>query len=121
MFTEDIKKDSLENTNFRKVVHTGVHSQLVLMSLKIDEEIGTETHEGIDQILFFVQGKVEATLNGETKVVAEGSVAFVPAGTEHNFKNIGSNEVKLYTVYSPPEHPDGKVHATKADAEAAEH
>lgn len=116
MFDEDIKKLALENSNFRKVIHTGTHSQLVLMSLKENEDIGLETHNDVDQILFFVQGKVEATLNGEKREVPESGVVFVPAGTEHNFKNIGQTEVKLFTVYSPPEHPDGTIHQTKADA-----
>lgn len=121
MFNEDIKQAALENSNFRKVLHTGKHSQLVLMSLKVGEDIGMETHPDIDQILFFVQGKGAAILHGESKTVDEGDVVFVPAGTEHNFKNIGQDDLKLFTVYSPPEHPDGTVHPTKADAEASGH
>jgi mannose-6-phosphate isomerase-like protein (cupin superfamily) len=116
MFQTDIQKLTKENSNFRKVIQTGKHSQLVLMSLKVGEEIGLETHKEVDQILFFVQGKTEATLNGETRVVDEGDVVFVSAGTEHNFKNVGETPVKLFTVYSPPEHPDGTIHASRADA-----
>ncbi len=121
MFQTDIQKAAKENSNFRKVIHTGIHSQLVLMSLKQAEDIGLETHEGVDQILFFVQGRLEATLNGESKMIDEGDVVYVPAGTNHNFKNVGQTEAKLYTVYSPPEHADGTIHATKADAAKEEH
>jgi mannose-6-phosphate isomerase-like protein (cupin superfamily) len=116
MFQTNIQKLTKENSNFRKVVYTGKHSQLVLMSLKVGEEIGLETHGEVDQSLFFVEGNAEGILNGESKTVGEGDVVFVPAGTEHNFKNVGEKELKLYTIYSPPEHPDGTIHASRADA-----
>lgn len=110
-----------QNTNFRKVVWTGDHSQLVLMSLKPGEEIGLETHTGVDQLLFFIKGSGEAVIGQDKLTFGHGDVVVVPAGTEHNFTNTGQDEVKLYTVYSPAEHPDDTVHATKAEADAAEH
>lgn len=116
-----ISTQAKENANFRKVVWTGDHSQLVLMSLKAGEEIGLETHEGIDQMLFFIEGSGEALVGTDKLTFGPGDVVVVPGGTEHNFTNTGQSEVKLYTVYSPAEHPDGTVHATKAEADAAEH
>lgn len=120
MFNVDIKKSALENSNFRKVLYTGPHSQLVVMSIPVGGDIGEETHSTIDQILFFVEGSAEAILNGESSAVVEGSVVFVPAGTKHNFKNSGDKNLKLYTIYSPPGHKDGTIHTTKADAEKEE-
>lgn len=117
----EIQKITRENSNFRQVVWTGDHTQLVLMSLKPGEEIGLETHDGIDQMLFFTQGQGTATVAGEELEFAAGDVVVVPAGAEHNFTNDGDKDVKLFTTYSPPEHPDGTVHATKAQAEAAHH
>ena len=119
MFAEDIKKLAKENDNFRKVIHTGEHSQLVLMSLKPGEEIGEEIHQ-VDQMLFFVDGEGEAILSGETKSFKEHDVVYVPAGTKHNFKNTGDEPLKLFTVYAPSQHPDGTVHKTKEEAEKAE-
>lgn len=121
MFAEDIKKLTKENTNFRKVLHTGKHSQIVAMSIIVGEEIGEEVHSDIDQLLFFVTGECEAILNGEMRRVEKHDVVFVPAGTTHNFKNVGDEDLKLFTVYAPPEHPDGTIHKTKEDAEKAEH
>ena len=119
MYAEDIKKLTKENTNFRKALHTGQYSQIVAMCIPAGSEIGEETHSGVDQILFFVDGAGEAIVNGETRNVEEHDVVFVPAGTKHNFKNTGDDELKLFTVYAPPEHPDGTVHKTKADAESS--
>jgi mannose-6-phosphate isomerase-like protein (cupin superfamily) len=116
MFQGDINKLAKENKNFRKVIYTGENSQLVLMSILPNEDIGMEVHEGIDQILFFVEGLGEAVVAGKSSNVKEGDVVFVPAGTQHNFTNIGKDDLKLYTIYSPPEHPDGTIHRTKADA-----
>lgn len=118
---ENIKHLAKENNDFRRVVHTGKYAQLVLMNIKPGEEIGEETHNDVDQILFFVKGAGEAILNGETKVIEKGDSVFVSAGTLHNFKNTGQEELKLYTVYSPPNHPDGTVHKTKAEADAYEY
>lgn len=120
MYTEDIKKRAKENTNFRTVLHTGVHCQIVAMSIPVGEDIGEETHGDVDQILYFVDGTCEATLNGEIREVEEHDIVFVPAGALHNFRNIGDHDLKLFTVYAPPQHPDGTVHVTKADAQKAE-
>lgn len=120
MFNIDIKKATVENSNFRKVLYTGSHSQLVVMSIPVGGDIGEETHETIDQILFFVEGNAEAILNGQSSAVGPDGVVFVPAGTKHNFKNSGGKDLKLFTVYSPPGHKDGTVHATKAEAEKEE-
>lgn len=120
-FETNIEKAAKENNYFRKVLYTGKHSQLVLMSLAPGEDIGEEKHEDVDQILFFVEGKGEAIIDGTATPVAQGDVSFVPAGTVHNFRNSGLDSLKLYTVYSPSEHPDGTVHTTKAEAEAREY
>jgi mannose-6-phosphate isomerase-like protein (cupin superfamily) len=107
------------NTNFRQVVYTGENSQLVLMSIPPKKEIGSEVHPETDQILFFVAGKGEAIINGDIRPIEEGDAVFVPAGTLHNFRNVDADDdLKLYTVYSPPKHPEGKVHLTKAEADA---
>ncbi len=119
MYAEDIKKLTKENTNFRTVLHTGVHCQIVAMSIPVGEDIGVESHDGVDQILYFVDGECEATLNGEVRIVEKHDIVFVPAGVTHNFKNVGDENLKLFTVYAPPEHADGTVHVTKADAQKA--
>jgi mannose-6-phosphate isomerase-like protein (cupin superfamily) len=108
------------NDFFRQTLETGEHAQLVAMTLQPGEEIGEETHEG-DQILFFVEGEGEAILEGQASPVGEGDYTFVPAGTLHNFVNTGGGPLRLLTTYAPPEHPDGTVHRTKAEADAAEH
>ncbi len=115
MFHEDIKQLAKENPYFRHVIFTGAHSQLVLMCLKRGEDIGTETHPSTDQMLFVVEGQGEATIGGETFDFDEHDVVVVPAGTVHNIKNKG-DELKLYTIYSSPEHIHGTIHKTKADA-----
>jgi mannose-6-phosphate isomerase-like protein (cupin superfamily) len=121
MFRGDITGLAKENKNFRKVIYTGQNSQLVLMSLLAKEEIGMETHDNIDQVLFFAGGIGEATVAGKTWKVKEGDAVFVPAGARHNFKNTGKTDLKLYTIYSPPEHADGTVHRTKKEAMLEEH
>lgn len=121
MFAEDIKKLTVENTNFRTVFHTGEHSQIVGMSIPVGGEIGEEVHAENDQILYFVTGVGEAIISGETRTVTENVMVHVPAGATHNFKNTGQTDLKLVTVYSPPEHPDGTIHATKDEADRAEH
>lgn len=120
MFLKDINKLTKDNNNFREVLYTGQHSQLVLMSIPIDEDIGMETHRTVDQILFFVEGKGQGILNGQTHNFEAGDVAFVPAGTKHNFTNTGNVNLKLYTVYSPPNHPPETLHMTKEDAQDTE-
>lgn len=86
------------------------------MSILPGEDIGQEVHEGVDQVLAFVQGTGQAVIGGESHAIGAGDLFAVPAGTEHNFINTGNAALKLFTVYSPPEHPDGVVHVTKADA-----
>lgn len=119
-FAEDVVKAARENEDFRRVLHTTERSQLVLMSIPSGEEIGEETHEGIDQVLAFVEGEGEAVIEGESVRVGPGSVVVVPGGTRHNFIAKGESSLKLYTVYTPPEHPDGTVHRTKAEADEYE-
>lgn len=106
-------------SDFRRVLWTGDHSQLVIMTIPAGGEIGEEVHE-VDQILTFVSGVGEAIVGGERRDVAPGDLVVVPAGTKHNFRNTGPNPLVLYTVYAPPEHRDGAVHRTREEAEAAE-
>ncbi len=116
----DIRRMASENEDFRREVMTGPHSQVVLMSVEPGGEIGEEVHDDVDQVLVFVDGTGEAVVDGETSGVAPGDLVFVPAGTRHNFLNRGDTALKLYTVYSPPEHPAATVHHTKEEADAAE-
>lgn len=116
-YITNIEKDSLANENFRKVLYTDHNSQLVLMSLKPSEEIGEEVH-GVDQFLRVEQGSGRAILEGKSHDITDGSVIVVPAGTKHNVVNGNESTMKLYTLYMPPHHKDGTVHATKADAGA---
>lgn len=118
-YITNIEKDTLENENFRKVLYTAKNSQLVLMSLLPGEEIGEEVHE-LDQFLRIESGTGQAILDGETEDIEDGSAIVVPQGTKHNIINTGDEPMKLYTVYSPPNHMDGTIHKTKADAEANE-
>lgn len=116
-----IEEETIKNENFRKVLYTGKHAQLVLMSLLPGEEIGMEVHENVDQFFRFEVGEGKAILNGEEILFKDGDVVIVPAGTDHNIINTSATDkLKLYTVYSPANHPEGTVHATKAEAEAAE-
>ena len=117
---EDIIRLAMENSSFRRVLVTGQNSQVVLMSVPPGGEIGEEVHDHVDQVLVFVTGTGEAILGGDRSPVGPGRLAFVPAGTRHNFVNSGHEDLKLYTVYAPPEHAPGTVHETKADADAAE-
>jgi len=109
-----------QSADFRRVLWTGKHTQLVIMTIPPGGEIGQETHETNDQILTFVSGTGEAVVADETRQIAQGDLVVVPAGTGHNFRNTGVIPLVLYTVYGPPEHADGVVHATKEEAEAAE-
>ena len=118
-FSGDFERLARENDAFRRVVATGEHAQTVVMTIGPGEEIGEETHEG-DQILFFVMGEGEAVLDGRVSPVRANSVVFVPAGTVHNFRTTGAVPLRLVTVYAPPEHADGTVHETKAEADAVE-
>ena len=106
--------------DFRRVLWTGQHTQLVVMTIPPGGEIGEEVHGDVDQILTFVSGVGEARVGGERKRVTQGDLVAVPAGTKHNFVNTGPNPLVLYTVYGPPEHADQARHRTKEVAEAAE-
>jgi mannose-6-phosphate isomerase-like protein (cupin superfamily) len=118
-FNANIEKDTLANQDFRRVLYTGKHSQLVLMSLRPDEEIGMETHPDNDQFFRFEKGQGKCVIDGNEYALADGSVIVVPAGAEHNVINTSATqELKLYTIYSPPHHKDRVVRRTKADAEA---
>jgi mannose-6-phosphate isomerase-like protein (cupin superfamily) len=120
-FNANIEKETLENENFRKVLYTGKHSQLVLMSLAPNEEIGMEVHTDNDQFFRFEKGQGKVIIDGNEYEVTDGSAIVVPAGAQHNVINVSSTEVlKLYTIYSPAHHKDGIVRATKAEAVANE-
>lgn len=117
----NIEQETLANTNFRKVLFTGIHSQLVVMCLQPNEDIGTEVHNDVDQFFRFEEGEGKAILNGEEVFFKADDALIVPAGTEHNIINTSSSStLKLYTIYSPANHPDGTVHANRAEAMAAE-
>lgn len=119
-YVDNIEQQTIGNENFRRVLYTGKHSQLVLMVLQPGEEIGMETHGDIDQFFRFEEGKGSVIIDGAEHPVTDGMAVIVPAGAQHNVLNTGSSPLKLYTVYSPANHKDGMVHATKADAEAKE-
>lgn len=120
-YKADIEKDTKENSNFRKVLYTGAHSQLVLMSLKPGEEIGLEIHEDNDQFFRFESGEGKVIINETEYAVGDGVAIVVPAGAKHNVINTSDSEdLKLYTIYSPAHHKDGIVRETKAEAMAQE-
>ena len=122
----DVEKATLENTNFRTVLFTGEHTQLTVMSIEPGGEIGWEAHHDIDQFLRIEQGTGRAEFGStedrveETHEVEDDWAIIIPAGVWHNVVNTGSEALKVYSLYSPPEHPDGTVHVTKAEADAAE-
>jgi mannose-6-phosphate isomerase-like protein (cupin superfamily) len=116
-YITDIHRATRENDNFRKVLFTTELSQLVVMSIPVGDDIGEETHEGIDQILTIVEGAGETVLEGKSSPVNVGSVIVVPAGMKHNVVTKGDKPLKLYTMYTPPDHKDGTIHRTKHDAE----
>lgn len=120
-YVTNIEKKSVENAYFREVLFTGPNSQLVVMSLAPGEDIGMETHDDVDQFIRVEAGKGMAVLDGEEHGLEDGSAVVIPAGTTHNIVNSSSSEaLKLYTIYTPPEHPDGTVHRNKAEALAYE-
>lgn len=120
-FLTNIEKKSLENDYFREVLFTGPNSQLVVMSLKPGEDIGMETHGDVDQFIRVEAGQGKAILNGKETKIEDGSAVVIPAGVEHNIVNSSKTEpMKLYTVYSPAEHPAGTIHKNKAEAEEYE-
>lgn len=118
-YNDNIEELTLTNTNFREVLYTGKHAQLVLMSLKPGEEIGSEVHEEIDQFFRFESGEGKVLVDDNEYAVSDGSAVIVPAGAEHNVINTSTSEdLKLYTLYSPAEHKDGVIQATKEEASA---
>ena len=119
-YVGDIEKVTEQNNNFRQVIFTSKHTQLVVMSLLPGEEIGVEVHDQVDQFFRIEVGTLKFVMNGEENVVTAGMAVIVPAGTTHNVINVGTEVAKLYTLYSPANHPDGTIHVTKAEAELAE-
>jgi len=118
-YITNIEKATVENADYRRVLYTAKNSQLVLMSLKAGEEIGEEVHH-LDQFIRIEVGKCKVVLDGAESIMEEDYAVVIPAGTKHNVINIGASDLKLYSIYSPPEHKDGTVHKTKADV-AEEH
>ena len=117
----NIEEKTLTNSNFREVVFTGTYCQLVVMSLKSGEEIGSEVHKSVDQFFRIEKDRGKVIIGGAENQIIEGVGIVIPAGTEHNVINASSNsDLKLYTIYSPPQHKDGIVHKTKEDAMADE-
>lgn len=117
-FHTNARKAAEQNTDFRRVLFTGKKSQLVIMSIPPGGEIGEETHDHVEQTLFIHQGTGEGVLNDETIPLKPGDALVVTPGTRHNIKNTGTEPLKIITTYSPPNHIDGRVHHTKADADA---
>ena len=120
-FIGNIEEKTLNNSYFRQVLFTGAHAQLVVMSLLPGEDIGMEVHSNVDQFFRFESGEGKVIINGEESLVKDGFAVIVPAGAEHNIINVSVDRaLKLYTLYSPPNHPEGTVHKTKSEAMAAE-
>ena len=120
-YIDNIEKLTLENENFRKVLYTGKHSQLVLMSLKPNEDIGLEVHPNVDQFFRIEKGQGKVIIDGIEHEISDGSAVIVPSGSEHNVINTSATEsLKLYTIYSPANHKDGTIHETKEIAMASE-
>ena len=115
-FVENIEQLTLDNTDFRRVLYTGKHLQLVLMTLQPGDDIGEEVHDGHDQFFRIESGKGEVLIDGTRHPVQDDDAVVVPAGARHNVTNIGAAPLKLYTLYAPPEHKDGVIHPTKAAA-----
>lgn len=119
-FVEDIEELTKANGDFRRVIYTGKHLQLVLMALDAGEEIGEEVHEDHDQFFRVDQGSGEVEIDGMRTPISDGFAVIVPAGARHNVINTGDSPLRLYTLYAPPEHRDGVIRHTKAEAEASE-
>ena len=116
-YCDDIEKQTTDNTDFRRVLYTGKKLQLVLMTLQPGDEIGSEVHEDRDQFFRFEEGEGVVVIDGKENAVEDGTGVIVPAGARHNVINRGSAPLKLYTLYGPPEHKDGVVQSTKAEAD----
>jgi mannose-6-phosphate isomerase-like protein (cupin superfamily) len=119
-FVDDIEKLTEANSDFRRVLYTAHQLQLVLMALRPGEEIGEEVHKDRTQFFRVEQGRGEVLMDGVVTQIESATAIIVPAGARHNIKNTGTEALRLYTLYAPPEHVDGTVHVTKADAEASE-
>jgi mannose-6-phosphate isomerase-like protein (cupin superfamily) len=119
--TYDLTRVASEEENFRRVLRTGAASQLVSMRLRPGEAIGEEVHEDADQLLLVLDGEAEIVLDGALSRLGPNGLAYVTAGVRHNVLNAGGGDLRLISIYAPPEHPDGTVHRTKAEADAAEH
>ena len=120
LFTVDIVAAAKANDLFRRVLSTGPHAQVVVMSIPPGGEIGDEVHAALDQVLVFVEGRGIATLDGQSVAVGPDRLVHAPAGARHNVVNDGPGDLRLYTVYAPPQHAPGTIHRTKADADADE-
>lgn len=119
-YITNIEKDTIENENFRKVLYTGERLQLVVMNLMPNEDIGEEVHQ-LDQFIRVEQGEGKSVLDGKESVLSDGSIVIIPQGVKHNIINTSAeNPLKLYSLYTPPNHKDGTIHKTKAEAEADE-
>jgi mannose-6-phosphate isomerase-like protein (cupin superfamily) len=119
-FVENIEDLTVNNNDFRRVIYTAQHMQLVLMSLGAGEDIGEEVHEESDQFFRIETGTGEVWMSGVATAIKDGCAIVIPAGVRHNIKNTGRTPLKVYTLYAPPHHANGTVHATRADAEAAD-
>jgi mannose-6-phosphate isomerase-like protein (cupin superfamily) len=117
-FVVDIETDTKQNDNFRKVLYTGKNSQLVLMSLKPGEDIGEEVHKDTDQFFRVDAGSGKVIINGNETEIKNGSAIVIPQGAKHNVINTGKENLKLYSIYSPPHHADGTIHKTKEEAKS---
>jgi mannose-6-phosphate isomerase-like protein (cupin superfamily) len=120
-YCDNIEQRTVENGNFRRVLYTGKNLQLVLMTLQPGEEIGSEVHEDRDQFFRIEEGEGAVDIDGVANAVRDDFAVIVPAGARHNVRNTGDKPLRLYTIYGPPEHLDGIVQATKADADARHH
>ncbi len=120
-YVANIQEETLQNENFRKVLYTGQHCQLVVMTLRPTQDIGMEVHDTVDQFIRIENGIGKAILNGEENEISDDFAVIIPAGVQHNIVNTSTtDDMKLYTIYSPANHPEGTVHVTKDDAVAAE-
>jgi mannose-6-phosphate isomerase-like protein (cupin superfamily) len=120
-FRDNIEQRTIENEDFRRVLYTGAHLQVVLMTLQPGEDIGEEVHEGIDQFFRIEEGTGVISIDGVDNMVEDDFAVIVPSGSRHNVTNTGDTPLRFYTIYGPPEHKDGIVQATKAEAEARHH
>lgn len=119
-YISNIEKETLDNNNFRKVLYTGSHAQLVVMNIGVGETIGKEVHQNVDQFFRVEEGMGKVIINGKENTFEKDYAFIVPAGAEHDVINTGDTPLKLYTIYSPANHPEGTIHKTKEEAEAYE-